>query len=577
MESPEQRNDDADAPQTTDAPAHTPTGDGGASRDVVLSLNFIPSWAKQSPAENPYAAHEGGQRMESARGERRGFRGDDRGRREGGRPGGRPGGGGRPAGVGGRDFRRDDRGPRRDDRPQQGERRGPPRDERRDAPRGGARHDDRRGGGRGPQRDREFVPRLPVNVSFVPDRTYLGAVVKDIHDKRRAYPLAMLAALFLQKPEHHMVKFEVQSSREKPGGLKLWQNAKTGMVFLSRETAQGFAVARDLEEFFERQDIPVDAPTGNFVCVGRCTLSGELLGPPNHHGYQEKLQEMHRTRFAHLPLDVYRGKIEVVRDPALVEQWKEQARTVSRFKEKAGSEGEAKLRRSEAEFIFLEKYAKDLFKQGARFLVPGRRAPELPDPELRRLVREAWTRESRFPMTLLFALRAAFKHMRLVTFKVGNETFATAIPPKPLDAVHVVEQIQTMITLLREHPGWTRKDLVEHAKPGLDPESPEALELLSPLRWLIDKGHVIEFFNGTLSLPADVPAKPAPAAPAARNDPGDAAAVPDVTAAALPTEAAVASAEEPGLSIASAGQPDLPAAPVDAAAESPVAGGPSAT
>lgn len=386
----------------------------------------------------------------------------------------------------------------------------------------------------------------------MPERTHLGLIVKEIHEKRRAYPLAMVAGLFLQKPENHQIKFEVQGNRPEAANFKLWQNTKTGMVFLNRETAQSFALARDLEEFFEKQDQPIEPPAGNFVCVGRCSLSGELLGPPNYHGYQERLHELHRSRFSHMPLDVYRGKVEVVRDPAVVEQWKEQAKTIRRYRDRTEPEGPATLKRSEAEFRFMEKYAKDLFKQGNRFLMPGQRAAELPDPELRRLLRDAWTRESRFPMTLLFALRAAFKHMKLQLFKVGNETFATPIQPKPIDAAHVVENIQKIIDLLREHPGWTRKELVEHLHPGVAPDSPEAAESLTPLRWLIDKGHVIEFFNGTLSLPAAAPQRPAPKA-------GEAKAEETPAAEAAPAEPVAQEATPAAVEEA----PEAPAAPVE--------------
>ncbi len=491
MESPEKSAEDAAAPTPTS------NGQGGGIQDLVLSLNFVPNWAKQSSAENPYADARGeSRREESPRGERRD--GGPRGKKEFRGPGGGRG----PRSGGGGGGRRDERrgpgpGPGAGSAPQ-GDR-GPRRFE-------GDRRDQRGRGG--PRRDQDFAPRLPINVSLVPEKNHLGVVVKEIHDKRRAYPLGMLAGLFLQKPENFVIKFEIQSSRDRQSELKLWQNTKTGMVFLSRETAQSYAIGHDLGEFFERQDIPVEPPKGNFVCVGRCTLSGELLGPPNFHGYQEKLMELYRTRFSGMPLDVYRSKVEMVRDPAMVEQWKEQSKSVSRYREKTEPPGEAKLKRSEAEFKFLNKYAKDLFKQGQRFLMSGARAVDLPDPDLRRQVRDAWTRENRYPMTLLFALRAAFKHMRLELFKVGNETFATAIAPKPMDATYTVENIHTMIELLREHPGWTRKELVEHMQPGLLPESPEALELLNPLRWLIDKGHVIEFFNGTLSLPATPPPRP---------------------------------------------------------------------
>jgi pilus assembly protein TadC len=37
--------------------------------------------------------------------------------------------------------------------------------------------------------------------------------------------------------------------------------------------------------------------------------------------------------------------------------------------------------------------------------------------------------------------------------------------------------------------------------PKFDPKSKEAMEALQPLSWLIERGHIIEFFNGTLSIP----------------------------------------------------------------------------
>jgi hypothetical protein len=84
--------------------------------------------------------------------------------------------------------------------------------------------------------------------------------------------------------------------------------------------------------------------------------------------------------------------------------------------------------------------------------------------------------------------------------------------------MHAVEPIRAMLQLIREHPGWNRAQLVEHLKPGTAPGTEAAAELLNPLRWLIEKGHVIEFFNGTLSAP-DVPGvRPASAPPPAVED-----------------------------------------------------------
>ena len=80
-------------------------------------------------------------------------------------------------------------------------------------------------------------------------------------------------------------------------------------VFVEKERALGHALKAHIGKFYEKQETQAEPPKGNFVCVARCGLSGELLGPPNYHGYSEKLSELHRTRFAHLTLDEYRSRI----------------------------------------------------------------------------------------------------------------------------------------------------------------------------------------------------------------------------------------------------------------------------
>ena len=69
---------------------------------------------------------------------------------------------------------------------------------------------------------------------------------------------------------------------------------------------------------------------------------------------------------------------------------------------------------------------------------------------------------------------------------------------RPADTV---ESIAEVLMFLKENPGSTRKHLLEILHPSLDPGSPEAKKALEPLGWLIERGHIIEFFNGTLSVP----------------------------------------------------------------------------
>jgi hypothetical protein len=100
-------------------------------------------------------------------------------------------------------------------------------------------------------------------------------------------------------------------------------------------------------------------------------------------------------------------------------------------------------------------------------------------------------------------MRAAFRHLHLHTFKAGkNINFVTAVKPDPIPPDAAVDSIREVLEFLANHPGSTRQQLVEGLRPGAEKDSPEAHEILNPIRWLVEKGHIIEFFNGTLSVPS---------------------------------------------------------------------------
>lgn len=438
---------------------HPTSDDAPPSTDVVLELNFIPTWAREPPSANPYAGFQG-ERSPAARKRpsRRGLIADR------GRWGGTP----------------------------------LPRPARRDAPRESLE-------GRAPR---------TVVVSFVPEKKHLGHLVHELRASGRAYPLADLAARFLRAPALHLVKLETRNDSAGGPAPLLYQCKSCHLVFRRQEDLSAHATALHLDTVFFREQQPGSPPEGNFNCVARCRLSGELLGPPNYHGYNERVQEVWRKRFSQMTLDEYRGHIETVRDPDLLEKWKQSVstRTTFRFKDRPEL---PELTETEAAQIFTEQHLPGLVAAGRRFILAADLARQLTDPGLRAAVREAWNRESRYPQSLLLALRPALHHMGLFLFKTeGGQTFVTSIRPHPLDPHRAVKSIAEVLHYLRRHPGCTRRELVEKLRPGMAPDSPQAGMVLSPIRWLIEKGHVIEFFNGTLSVPGAPPVPARPAAPA---------------------------------------------------------------
>jgi len=416
-------------------------------KDVVLDLNFVPQWARKPPGENHYSSS--------------GYADSDRRR----------------------DRRDDRRPPRRDSRDSRDSRSRPPR------------RDDR------PRPDRlrprhEPVREIPVSVSFLPEQKRLASLVRQMHHSRRAYPLMDLANLFIHDAEGYLVKIEVDKDAPE---FQLFQCKRCKSVACSEETMVQHMMSKHLEDAYEKEEIETDPPSGQFVCVARCRKSGVLLGPPNHHSYTDKLNELHQSRFAHLSLEEYKRNIETVRDEELIEQWKEQSRKKTVYKSKSDPEAEP-LDQARAEVAFRKKIP-SMFEQTHRAVVPSKIAQGLEDRDITHAIRRVWSKESHFPLSMSFAMRAAFRHMHLHMFKAGKINFVTHIKPHPVKPEDTIESIAEVLRFLKEHPGSTRQHLLEILHPSVDPKSKEAQEALQPLGWLVERGHIIEFFNGTLSVP----------------------------------------------------------------------------
>jgi len=451
--------------------------------DLILELNFVPQWARKPPSQHTYFddRREGGAPRRGPRGKRH-----------------------RPPRERGRGRERDKRfSPRRHGDRDGGSgvavRRPPPRG--RDmgyAERDRVERDAGQPHGR-PPRHEHFEPQA-VMVSFLPKPKGLSFVVHRIHSSRRSFPLTELAGVFLSNPDYCEVKIESRRGDER---VRIYQCKKCRMAALSKEQIAAHILGAHMEEYFAREEVVGETTAGTFVCVARCGLSGTLLGPPNHHSYAEKLQEIHRARYGGMPLEEYRSHIEMVRDPEAVEQWKEESRRQVRYKLKTSTDGDGEMMTwTAAESHMQEKVLPSLVCDGYRVVLPMDIARQMEDAKLRDTIRHAWRRESHSPRSLPFALRGAFKHMHLHVFKAGHgNVFVCAVPPSALDPAHAVASIGEVLTHLQAHPGCTRREMVEALRPGAEPESDQVAELLQPLSWLIEKGHIIEFFNGTLSVP----------------------------------------------------------------------------
>ena len=242
-----------------------------------LNLIFAPSWARQSPEEIARQTTARQARGGADSHDRPHTRSSDRDRIRSPRPQPRGDTMPRTADPGGRPPRReggfgDARGPQRG-----GPQRGP------------------RPEGRDEARASSFAPRpepqkpLALDIRFLPEQKALGTIIRRIQTTRRAYPVRDIVRLFQNSDEGMLVRIE--AAKESATPQPLFQCRVCGMPALSDEEVRSHLLRQHMEDFFEVEEVEGEAPAGNFSCVARCGLSGEILGPPNHHSFGLRVQK----------------------------------------------------------------------------------------------------------------------------------------------------------------------------------------------------------------------------------------------------------------------------------------------
>jgi hypothetical protein len=290
--------------------------------------------------------------------------------------------------------------------------------------------------------------------------------------------------------------------------------------------------------------------------VAKCGLTGELLGPPNLHGYDARIREMLRTRFPDMDEAHYRARIEMVRDSDVIEQWRASATKKTVYKKKGDPEAPA-VEREVAERDFRSMIAPSLLTAPKSVDMTADVALKTSSKPLLYACRDALQREKRFPASLFYALRGAFHHRKLAFFRANDPRgpeFVCAAQPTKLDTSHAIAELTAIVKFVEENPCAPQAALFA-ALAGDD--KTKAADVRAHLTWLIEKGYVIAYANGALTAPSENPvyqppkgggrdkARPAPAAeekPATEEAPAPAPVVEEQPAVA---EAPVVEEQKP--------------------------------
>lgn len=209
-------------------------------------------------------------------------------------------------------------GERRGAAPDFGERRGPrpPRDR------------DRNRDGRAPRRDdREHRPQreLPkpaagFRVELRPANSILEVFAAEIQKQKRAVPLLDLARVVMaDRARYDLVFMKLE------GGPQLIHSTREdGACWLTEQEAVDYLWhAPWFAELYTVKQVETEAPKGTFTAIA--SINGEVIGPVNWHGYQTTMMHVYRTKYANMPLEVFRNKITLDKTEEAVAAWLEGA------------------------------------------------------------------------------------------------------------------------------------------------------------------------------------------------------------------------------------------------------------
>ena len=415
--------------------------------DMGLDLEnlFQPAWAQGKSEANRFEKFTGdeGARPERRRGEP-GERRDRGPRREGGGGGERRGGEGRPpraGGGGGGPFGDRRGGPRRDDR----------REDRRERP--------------APEPP---APLPELTVAFIPEEKGVEQLARQIRMTGRAYPLFQIAQLILQKAERYSVLLTAKKKADGTPAQQIYVCALDDTPWLSEDEAVAHVLKHHFATFYQTDRTPCEPPKGVYTFVAQCGMSGAILGPPNYHDYQNQLRKLHAEKFSRMPFDMFKSRVKIVKDEAVVKKWIEEQSSKIEYTCLNVPEPLKLPTMEEVEKHFRATHKDSIIKPVETYTVAGVPSRTLRCSGLQRLIRQEWEHQRHFPLPIATKLSQQFASHGLQFFKVNKTvTHVSVARPQFLDIESnpVSDGIKRIVDYINANAKCTRKKLVEALAP----------------------------------------------------------------------------------------------------------------
>lgn len=317
----------------------------------------------------------------------------------------------------------------------------------------------RRGGRRDHNNSRpSFQPTVKVDI--YPQDEAFDALVKRLVSTARTYQLFEIAQLLLEKPERFVIVVGQLPSKNKDAGTEpkpLFYSVPGHLPFDTEEAAVNHVLSSELEVFFDIEPVEVEPPSGNFQVVNRCGVTGELLGPPNYHLYQEFLQRHYANKINGMAFERFTSKIETVKEQAVIDEWLESMKKGFKYILKDRQEGEPESFDSlEAVRIFLLQHRKGkVVGSSSTVRFAGRDIERMPRGLIRRSVEVYIEQQKRFPLDSANNIRGRLRRHNFTVYKKGGKgiSYVCAVKRKFRDSkTKFSDSIKGLIEFIEQNP-----------------------------------------------------------------------------------------------------------------------------
>jgi len=305
-----------------------------------------------------------------------------------------------------------------------------------------------------------------------------------IRASAKAFSVFDAAKLVLTSGDRFAVKFALAAGATS----RLHTVPADGSLWLSRDEAVAHLLQSDvLQQYYKSEQIELEEPKGNFTSVAVCGMSGEILGPPNHHSYQTALHRVHREKFAHLPFEDFKRRVRTESTPEAVEQWKESQKHGTQWIDlKAevpeGAEPPRFKTRTEMETHFRNHYASQLIGEATEATVAGNIPRKHLAAALFNVLRHAVEEARKHLLPLAQRLCASFEQHGLKLFKRrGGKLWVSRTRPRLLDShIALSARIAKIMGIIKDKPGIPVKELLAILAPHLEAEKAAAIATAAP-------------------------------------------------------------------------------------------------